>query len=265
MASPITWPGGFGGTGVDTATATNNFCSAATIWLDSTSGSDSNAGTEAELPKATLASAVSVAAADSVICVASGHTETVSSAVTLSLAGLRVLGYGTGSSRPRFTLNHATADMLTVSAAYTKLENLYFVAPAQSATGYDVNISATGCQVLNCSFEGSAYNATAVMTCSSSAMLIDSCTFTATGTRPPIAVLISGTGAGTIVTDTTFAGGSSLGFTDHALKVTGANTELVLKNITLSGKADIGITVTGSKYQLIGITASSQSRIVLTA
>ena len=264
MASPLVWPGGLGGTGVDTATAENCFFSANVIWLNSSGGNDSNAGTEPELPKLTLASAAAAVAADGIIAIASGHTETIASTVTIASAGVRVLGFGTGSSRPKFTLNHATADLLAVSAADVKFESLYFVTPSQSGTGYQINISQTGCQVLNCYFECNTNSATASMTCSSSRALVDSCSFVATTARPVIGLLISGTGAGNTVTDTTFDGGS-LGFSDYALKVTGANTEMVLKNLTLSGKADLGITVTGSKYQMFGISASSQSRVNLTA
>jgi len=83
-------------------------------------GSDGNDGSF-QSPKATIAGALLQCAAGrgDVIYVKSGHSETISTAgaLTLSVAGVQVIGLGSGGSRPQLTFNGSTAASLLVSAA----------------------------------------------------------------------------------------------------------------------------------------------------
>lgn len=90
-------------------------------------GSDGNDGSF-NAPFATLDYAVGqcVASRGDIIFIKPGHTETVSSATALALdvAGVAIIGLGTGSLRPTFTLNTATTATIGVSAANVALKNI---------------------------------------------------------------------------------------------------------------------------------------------
>src|SRR4051812_38254134 len=71
-------------------------------YVDSVGGSDANDGSE-NYPFATLNTCMSSVTGSNgdVVIIKSGHTETISSALTLSKC-VRIFGLGTGSSRPKF-------------------------------------------------------------------------------------------------------------------------------------------------------------------
>jgi hypothetical protein len=94
-------------------------------------GSDNNRGTFLD-PFATLANAISVATAarGDIIVIGAGHAETISTATALNLStsGVAIIGLGSGSLRPTFTLDTATTSTITVSAANVSIQNCVFVA-----------------------------------------------------------------------------------------------------------------------------------------
>jgi hypothetical protein len=59
-----------------------------------------------------------------------GHTETISSAsaLTISVAGLAVIGLGTGDLRPKWTLDTANTATINVTAANVSIANCQFIA-----------------------------------------------------------------------------------------------------------------------------------------
>lgn len=83
-------------------------------------------------PYSTLAYAVSqcVANRGDIIVVKPGHAETISSAtaLTLSIAGVAIVGLGVGSNRPTFTLDTATTATINVTAANVSIQNCIFTA-----------------------------------------------------------------------------------------------------------------------------------------
>lgn len=95
----------------------------------------------------TLAAAIAAGLAGrDTIYVMAGHTETISSstALNLSLAGVQIVGMGTGSLRPKLTLDTSTGSTITVSGANCSIENFVI-----DATGIDsivavLTISAAG-------------------------------------------------------------------------------------------------------------------------
>ncbi len=83
-------------------------------------------------PYATLAFASSqcLASRGDIIMVKAGHAETYSSAtaITLSTAGVMVIGLGTGALRPTFTLDTANTTTINVTAGQIGFHNVVFVA-----------------------------------------------------------------------------------------------------------------------------------------
>lgn len=93
-------------------------------------GSNGNKGTYQQ-PFSTLAYALTQCTANrgDIIVLMPGHAETVSSATALDLnvAGVCILGLGTGSKRPSLTLDTATTSLITVSAANVTVKNLQII------------------------------------------------------------------------------------------------------------------------------------------
>jgi hypothetical protein len=93
-------------------------------------GSDGNKGTF-DSPFSTLSGALAqcVAGRGDVIFVKPGHAETVSSstALTMSVAGVAVVGLGTGTSRPKWTIDTANTATINVSAADVSFQNVQIV------------------------------------------------------------------------------------------------------------------------------------------
>lgn len=100
-------------------------------WVDSNTGSDSSAhGGTYKRPYATIDYAVGRCTANNgdIVMVFPGHTETLSAAgdITLDVAGVSVIGLGTGSDRPQITLGTAATTEIVVSAANVTMENFKF-------------------------------------------------------------------------------------------------------------------------------------------
>ncbi len=95
-------------------------------------GSDGSDGMTPERPLATLAKAISLSVANrgDVIILLPGHAETVSAAagIAISKAGITIVGVGTGTLRPTFTLDTANTATITVTANDIAIQNVLFVA-----------------------------------------------------------------------------------------------------------------------------------------
>lgn len=104
---------------------------ATTLLTGQIGGSDGNKGSF-DQPFGTLDYAVGrcTAGRGDIIFVKPGHAETVSSATALALdvAGVAIIGCGTGSQRPTFTLDTATTATIGVTAANVSVKNCIFTA-----------------------------------------------------------------------------------------------------------------------------------------
>lgn len=121
-------------------------------------GSDSNRGTFLS-PFATINFAVNTAATASrgdIVFVGPGHAETISDAVTLSLAnaGVAVIGLGSGSLRPTLTFG-AAAGNIPLLAANCSMQNILFkanfAAIVSAFTATSTN-TPTDFELANCEF-----------------------------------------------------------------------------------------------------------------
>jgi len=115
-------------------------------------GSDSNAGTDPQAPLATIDAAIGKCTAShgDVIVVLPYHAENVivASGITCDIAGVQIIGLGTGSQRPTITFTTANTATIVISAADVTWKNFLFIgnflsiakAFAPSAAGTDFTL-----------------------------------------------------------------------------------------------------------------------------
>lgn len=272
MASPNTYLNGLNLAGTVFANgpetlqrAGTTFLSGSVQWLDTINGVDAAlpGGSTPEQPVKTLAQAVTNSAANGVIVIGEGSAESLSGSQTIALAGLSIFGCGSGSSRPRYTCTGAV-DMWNLSAAGIWVENIYF--PASTAAATSRIKSGADRQVFkDCYFEcgandtNRALNLFGGLSCQ-----VTGCSFVTTASRPAIGLEISNSINDTAIEDCTFNGGS-YGWSDYALKVSAAATRTRITGGTYINHSNIGFTVTGTSYQLYGISMDGTSNVLLTA
>lgn len=208
-------------------------------WVDSVNGNDSNAGTE-EAPLATLAQAHTNATADNgdVVILKSGHTETVTSSISLSKAGLAIYGLGSTSSAPNFTCN-ATIDMMDISGSDISITNLYF--PASTAAAISrVNLASGsgGSSINSCTFLCGANDLETITVASGSDLVVYNSTFTVSADGPDAGIEIEAAVRGFTVDTCTFDGGS-YGFDAGGINSGQAHLNYRYNAITLTNYADI--------------------------
>ncbi len=88
-----TWPAGlYSGTGDALVSEAPLMVSGTVYYVDSTTGSDSNAGTREDIPFATLGAAVAAAIAHDTIVLMPSHFQILTAGLTVSVAGLRLWG-----------------------------------------------------------------------------------------------------------------------------------------------------------------------------
>ncbi len=101
----------------------------------------------------TIDEAINGSVTDDVVLVAPNHTETISAAggIDCDVAGLSIIGLGTGSRRPIITMDTGTTTDIDIDAAGVVLENLHFKSGfADIAVCLDVNATDFTCR--SCQF-----------------------------------------------------------------------------------------------------------------
>jgi len=108
------------------------------------SGSNSNEGTDPDHPVATLDTAIGLCTADhgDVIILMPGHAESAT-AIAADVAGVTVVGLGSGEAMPTITGTTAAADLIDVTADSFVMKNVSLVGGASGTTAL-VDISADG-------------------------------------------------------------------------------------------------------------------------
>ncbi len=157
MSTISSYPGGFQNgiaiRGVPTlVTAPNNV-----FWVSSVTGSNADKGKLPNQAYATIDYAVGKCTANKgdVIYVMPGHTETISTAAALDLdvAGITVIGLGSGTDQPRLDFT-ATASTVTVNASNITIHNINFHSNISGVVlGLSVVTLSTDLTVSNCSFD----------------------------------------------------------------------------------------------------------------
>lgn len=118
------------------------------FWVDSGAGSDFGKGTHNQ-PFSTIDYAIGRCTANNgdIILVKSGHAETLSTAgaIAQDVAGVSILGLGSGADRPTLTFSAVDATM-TVSAASSYVGNL-LIKPSIDSVVSPIVVSAADCTI----------------------------------------------------------------------------------------------------------------------
>lgn len=135
------------------------------FWVDSGSGSNGNKGTF-DQPFSTIDYAVGRCTANNgdIIAVKAGHTETVTAAAGLALdvAGICLLGFGSGSDRPTVNFTTAVGADMDVDAANITVYNFLFTGGIDALTG-PIDVNAADFSLVNCEFRDVTGQATDVI------------------------------------------------------------------------------------------------------
>jgi len=135
-------------------------------FVSSVSGNANNDGSTKEKATTTIAKALDFCTASQgdVIWLLPGHAETISAAagIALDVAGVSIIGIGSGALQPSITFDTIISADMDVDAADITIENVSFIANfADITTAIDVN--ATGCTFRGCRFTEAATNMNALV------------------------------------------------------------------------------------------------------
>lgn len=128
-------------------------------FVNSATGANSTSNGSKESPFASIDYAIGqcTSGAGDVILVAPGHAETITGAagIALDVAGVTIVGLGSGLSLPTITYTTAAAGTFTISAANCTVKNLIFNANfADIVTA--IQVSAKDAKIENCLFKEQA-------------------------------------------------------------------------------------------------------------
>lgn len=179
-------------------------------WVDSVSGSDGNPGTENE-PLATLQQAITNATANNgdIILVKAGHTQSVSSVITIAKAGLKIFGLGITSGAPNFTCT-AAIDLFNITANDVEINNFYLPVGTTIASTAKFNIDAANVRIKGCTILQGQYDPAGItITANGVRAQIVSNTFTVSADGPDYGIHVeSASATGLYVYNNAFNGGS---------------------------------------------------------
>lgn len=136
------------------------------FFVDSSTGKAGNTGTSATSALATIDQAVNKCTANKadVIIVMPGHAESVAAAagIDFDVAGITVVGLGSGSNRPTITFTTATTADVDIDAANVTLINLLFVGGVDALAG-PIDVNAADFTAVDCEYRDSTGQATDVL------------------------------------------------------------------------------------------------------
>lgn len=174
-----------------------------------TTGADSAGyGQNPDAPFLTIDYAVGQCTANNgdMIFVMPGHAETVSEAggLDLDVAGISIIGLGSGTDQPTVTLDTADTADVDVDAANITIKNINFVANfADIAAAIDVN--ATDCTISGCRFTSAATNMNAVIwilgaaAAASNRLIVEDCYFLDRDASNTHCISLPGTSDGCVI------------------------------------------------------------------
>jgi hypothetical protein len=220
------------------------------FWVHSGTGSDGNKG-NFDRPFSTIDYAIGrcTASRGDIIMVKAGHTETISAAagIALDVAGVAVIGTGTGALRPTINFT-ATASTFAISAASCSVYNVLFTGGIDAVVSPLV-ISAADVSLINCEYRDVTGECTdgILTTAAANRLLIDGFRYdgaTGAGTNAGIAIV---GGDGIVIRNLRMDGNFAVGGIDVR---TTATTDLEVRDAMFRTRnsADIFLvdTITGS-------------------
>lgn len=185
------------------------------FYVDSVHGLTSNDGLTWATALAGIDAAVGKCTANhgDVIWVAPGHNEGITAAagIDLDVAGISVIGLGTGSLKPTIDFDHADASV-AIGADNVTIANIRFrVSANATVVGLDIEAAKDYSQVINCEF-GFAETATDEFN---------------------IALRNNAGSDGTIISDCFFGAGAQAAVV--GISITGASDNITIKNCRFTG------------------------------
>jgi hypothetical protein len=127
-----------------------------TFYVDSGVSASGN-GTSWSQAKSTLDAAIALCTANrgDKIYVAQGHAETNSATgalVTCDIAGVTIIGMGSGTTRPTITLSHVTAAAFTTTAANVTIANIYIDSTGVDSVASSIIVAEDHTTIVGCEF-----------------------------------------------------------------------------------------------------------------
>lgn len=231
---------GAGGAGADPVQVGNVF------FVDSGSANGGDAagyGTSKDKPFLTIDFAIGRCTASNgdVIYAMPGHSETLTAAIALDVAGVSIIGLGRESARATINVNGAV-NGIAISAADCVVENILFTTGAASAVNIDIN--AARARVARCRFElGANMLECITVTASGDQSRIENNYFLVTANGPDQAISVEGAADNLVIRGNIFDGGSSTNTWDDAAIDFGSNTPLsvlIEDNVFLYATGTVG-------------------------
>lgn len=196
---------------------------------------------------AALADSNVVTARGDVILVLPGHTESISSAgaLTVSTAGITVVGLGNGDYRPTFTFDTATTATMAVSGAGAKFQNIIFDMTGFDAVASPINVTAAGVTFDGCKFINATSSAQStlgiVTTAAGTKLTVTNCMFVGTSDAGTTSVIRLVGGADHVIENNIFIGG----YTSNVGAI--ENTTTACTNLTIRGNTINNLTASSTK------------------
>lgn len=116
-------------------------------------GSSTVTGKDPRQPLSTLESALGKCTANrgDIIYILPGHNETLTASLALSVAGVRIVGVGSGEDRPQFIVGDAAGEAINITAASVEIHNCIFIAGTDQQT-WMMGVAATDALIEDCEF-----------------------------------------------------------------------------------------------------------------
>lgn len=224
------------------------------VWfVDSTTGDDSYSGKDQKQPFATLGQAVTSAGTHDIIVLMDGHTETITSTVTVSTAGLTIVGGGQSSGKPtvKLTNQQESASMLVLSGLGVQLRNVWIEEESSAQSAVTVSVTGDSCSMRGIYWElDEATNAAGLdlALALGESFSIRNSTFvsTATSAADPPQAAIRNSGDGLLRMDGVTLDGGTVGFVNgyaysESNSSTGFTQGFQVDSISLLNGADMNV------------------------
>lgn len=241
------------------------------VYFVHSDGDASNSGLVPGAPLPTLQDAVSAAPAPGIIVMLDGHTETITSVISV-ISNIIIVGAGQSDGKPtvKLTNNQASDHLLDFTGANVEIRNVWFPAEAQANSAPRVAASADGFRMTGCYCECDENSNSYALALESGwgNARIENTTFvsTATDQTDPPATAINVVAGDHLGLDGLTLDGGTVGWQqvesvgNPALDLAGSVTDVRGENITLLRSSDIGFQ-TGSTGHLSVGTASYDSMV----
>ena len=227
------------------------------FYVSSVNGSVNHGGRSAAGAAASIAQCLDYMTADNddVMYLMPGHAETISEAAGLALdvAGVTIIGIGSGSLQPSITFDTIISADLDVDAANVAIENVNFVAGFADITAA-IDVNAVGFTLRKCRFTQAAVDKNALIWIQDGALLtsnnitIEECYCLAPDASNTHFINLAGTGDGHIIRNNILIGDwgtMAIGGAGIVTNILIADNLINNKAVTVDGCINLAATATG--------------------